>query len=238
MHVVDVASNQLLEHSQQTLNLVVGHDGRRSSFEQSLPESNESRDVSSLFPEGGGEERTEEILVGLGEGGGRVEFEELGEDLEDVGDELLREGKKGREEDQSTGFDGWIGKGIDKPRTSCCRMVMMGPKSSDSNCPRVAGVPSATNLCQKTKPNRVESARVREVFSTKQRLPLENRDNSPNQGRHRLESVLVKLGVTGVLADLTDDSDEVLKDDEEDGSEGLSSGKDDSHDAWTNQSNR
>ena len=92
MHIVDVASDQLLEHSQQTLNLVVGHDGRRSSFEQSLPESNERGHVSSLFPKGGGEEGTEEVLVRFGECSDGMEFEELGEDLEDVGDEFWREG--------------------------------------------------------------------------------------------------------------------------------------------------
>lgn len=105
-------------------------------------------------------------------------------------------------------------------------MVMIGPKSSDSNCPRVAGVPSATNLKEKETGQRGVDLGGRE-----------GQINSPNQSRNRLESVLVELGVTGVLADLTDDADEVLEDDEEDGSEGLSSGKDDSHDTCARRKN-
>lgn len=57
------------------------------------------------------------------------------------------------------------------------------------------------------------------------------RRESPDERRDGLEGVLIELGVAGVLADLTDDSDEVLKDDQEDGSEGLTGGENDSHDA-------
>jgi hypothetical protein len=92
MHIVHATRDELLEHAQQALDLIVGNNLVRSPSEESLPEPDESGDVSSLLPEGGGEKGAEEVLVGFGEGVDRVELEELGEDLEDVGDELWVEG--------------------------------------------------------------------------------------------------------------------------------------------------
>jgi hypothetical protein len=57
------------------------------------------------------------------------------------------------------------------------------------------------------------------------------RESLPDQRRDRLERVLVELGVTRVPADVTDDVDETLEDGSVDGSEGLTGGEDDSHDA-------
>ena len=55
----------------------------------------------------------------------------------------------------------------DEPRTSSCRIVMIGPNSSDSNCPKVAGVPSATNLCKSAKLNASSQRRFAEILSTR-----------------------------------------------------------------------
>jgi hypothetical protein len=94
MDVVDTRRNELLEDTEQALDLVVGDDRRRPPAEERLPEPDERGNVAALLPKRGGEERAEEVLVRFGELGRRVKLEQLGEDLEDVGNELCVMGRK------------------------------------------------------------------------------------------------------------------------------------------------
>jgi hypothetical protein len=110
--VVDVAPDQLLEHSEQRLNLVVGDDLGSSSLEECLPKSDERRHVSSLLPQRGGQERAEQVRVRVRKGGRRVELKELREDLEHVGDELYEGRVISRSDtgERAIGKDGKVGR--------------------------------------------------------------------------------------------------------------------------------
>jgi hypothetical protein len=87
-HIVDLGADETLEDTKKSLDLVVLDDEGSTAHEEGLPKTDEGRDVATLLPELGREERGKKSLVLGRKVRGLVELEELGEDLEDVGDEL------------------------------------------------------------------------------------------------------------------------------------------------------
>ena len=63
VNIVDLASRQSLEDTQQTLELSSGHKHGSTAHDDSLPYSRQSGDVSPLLPKRGVEQRSSELLV-------------------------------------------------------------------------------------------------------------------------------------------------------------------------------
>jgi hypothetical protein len=92
--VVDLGADKTLEDTEETLDLVALNDNGGTAHEERLPHTHEGGYVAALLPELGAEERRKESLVLGRQVVRRVQLEKLGENLEDVRDELWMSVKK------------------------------------------------------------------------------------------------------------------------------------------------
>ncbi len=131
-----------------------------------------------------------------------MEFEQLCENLKDVGDELCMKSAQ------------QVLRVENEPITSWVRIICAGPKRARSKAGSAVGVPSQTNLAS--------------IFSSPHAL---RRRVSPYQCRDAFEAILGEFRVTRILADLAKDIDQPTEDGLMHGSKALPCGDDHSHSA-------